>query len=79
MDQVSLKLAHSLAVLKQHQDSGAVALRSKMFERSDPERLSKHGFIKEVMRGWYIASNSNERKGDSTTWYRSFWVFVLII
>jgi len=68
---VSQKLAHSLAQLKQLQDQGVVALQSKMLERTDRERLVKHGFICEVMRGWYIPSSPDEQSiqlhiGDKT-------------
>lgn len=75
MNQVSEKLAQSLSQLKQLQDKGVVALQSKMLERSDRERLTKHGFIREVMRGWYIPSSPDEKQGDSTAWYTSFWDF----
>ena len=54
---ISQKLARSLEQLKKLQDQGIVALQSKMLERSDRERLSKHGFICEIMRGWYIPSS----------------------
>tara|TARA_R110002072_G_scaffold105615_2_gene230882 strand:+ start:3443 stop:3646 length:204 start_codon:yes stop_codon:yes gene_type:complete len=67
MNQVSQKLAYSLEQLKQWQDKGVVALQSKMLDRSDRERLSKYGFIREVMRGWYIASSPDEQPSDSTT------------
>ncbi|ARD46444.1 cell filamentation protein Fic [Colwellia sp. PAMC 21821] len=75
MNQVSEKLAHSLQQLKLLQDSGIIAVQSKMLERTDRERLTKHGFIKEVMRGWYIPSSPDEKQGDSTAWYTSFWGF----
>lgn len=75
MNQVSKKLAYSLEQLKLLQDSGIIAVQSKMLERADRERLTKHGFIKEVMRGWYIPSSPDEQQGDSTSWYTSFWDF----
>lgn len=75
MNQVSKKLAYSLEQLKLLQDSGIIAVQSKMLERTDRERLTKHGFIKEVMRGWYIPSSPDEQQGDSTAWYTSFWDF----
>ncbi|MDG1253992.1 MAG: Fic family protein [Glaciecola sp.] len=75
MNQVSEKLAHSLEQLKRLQDRGIIAVQSKMLERNDRERLTKHGFIKEVMRGWYIPSSPDEQQGDSTAWYTSFWDF----
>lgn len=75
MNQVSEKLAHSLEKLKLLQDDGVVALQSKMLERTVRERLTRHGFISEVMRGWYIPSSPDEQQGDSTAWYTSFWDF----
>ena len=72
---ISEKLAKSLLVIKQYQDQGVVAIQSKMLERADRERLIKHGFIKEVLRGWYVLSAPDERQGDSTLWYTSYWKF----
>lgn len=75
MNQVSQKLADSLEKLKAMQDNGDIALQSRMLPRADRERLLKHGFLKEVIRGWYVPSNPSEKPGDSTSWYASFWDF----
>lgn len=69
------KLAASLAVLKELQDQGQVALRAGNMSRTHRERLLKGGFIKEVMKGWYIPSRPDELAGESTSWYASFWAF----
>ncbi len=69
------KLAASLAVLKELQDAGRVALRAGDMTRTHRERLVKGGFIKEVMKGWYISSRPDESPGESTSWYASFWAF----
>jgi Fic/DOC family len=69
------KLAASLAVLKSFQDAGRVALRAADMTRTHRERLLKAGFIKEVMKGWYIPSRPDEPPGESTSWYASFWAF----
>jgi Fic/DOC family len=69
------KLAESLEVLKVLQDKGAVAIRAGDLSRTHRERLLKNGFIQEVMKGWYIPARSDERPGDSTAWYASFWDF----
>ena len=50
------KLAQSLEVLKALQDQSIVAIRTKSMTRTHRERLLKNGFIKEVMKGWYIPS-----------------------
>lgn len=69
------KLAESLAVLKKIQDQGIVAIQTKNITRTHRERLVKSGFIKEVMKGWYIPARPEEPAGESTAWYASFWSF----
>ena len=69
------KLAASLEQLKVLQDSGVVGIKADDFTRAHRERLVKHGFIREVVRGWYIAAPHDERQGDSTSWFTSFWGF----
>ena len=71
----SEKLAESLEVLKEIQDRDIVAIRSTDLSRTHRERLSKNGFLQEVMKGWYIPSDPEEQRGESTGWYASFWDF----
>ena len=70
----SEKLAESLDVLRHLQESSKVAIRSKDLSRTHRERLIKAGFLKEVMKGWYIAAKPDEQVGD-TAWYTSYWAF----
>lgn len=69
------KLAKSLDVLRQLQDQGHDAIRTSDLSRTHRERLLASGFIREVMKGWYIASRPDEPQGESTSWYASFWAF----
>jgi hypothetical protein len=69
------KLAESLEALHELQDRGVVAIRSGALSRTHRERLVSGGFLKEVMKGWYIPSRPDEAAGDSTAWYASFWNF----
>lgn len=71
----SEKLAASLEALKELQDRDIVAVRSTDLSRTHRERLSKNGFLQEVMKGWYIPSGPEEKRGESTGWYASFWDF----
>ncbi len=71
----SEKLSQSLAKLKALQDDGVVAIATSFLGRTDRERLLKNGFLSEVSKGWYISSNPELRKGDTTGWYSSYWVF----
>jgi len=69
------KLAESLAALKALQDDGRIAIRSDDLSRTHRERLLASGFIREVMKGWYVPSRPDEPEGESTSWYASFWNF----
>lgn len=69
------KLADSLEKLKELQDKGVVGIRTDDFSRVHRERLVSNGFIREVIRGWYIAVPNDEQMGDSTSWFTSFWGF----
>jgi len=69
------KLASALEVLKSLQSKGMVAIRSRDLSRTYRERLVKSGFLKKVMKGWYIPSRPDEYAGTSTAWYTSYWGF----
>lgn len=75
----SEKLAQSLEILHALQnENGAAAIRPKDITRTYRERLVKHGFLQEVMKGWYIPTKPDEKPGDSTSWYASFWRFCAV-
>lgn len=69
------KLAQSLDALKALQDAKAVAIRASSLSRVHRERLLRNGFIREVMKGWYIPVRPSGPEGESTDWYASFWPF----
>ena len=71
----SENLAASLEVLKSLQEQGIVAIRTSHLTRTHRERLLKNGFIREVVKGWYISTRPDEVPGESTAWYTSFWAF----
>ncbi len=70
------KLTQSLEALHELQRRGVVAIRSNDLSRTDRQRLLKSGFLKGVMKGWYIPSRPDEAPGDSTAWVASFWDFI---
>lgn len=69
------KLAESLELLKTLQDKGIIAIKSTRLSKVHRVRLQKNGFLKEVTKGWYISTPSDEQPGDSTSWYASYWHF----
>ena len=73
------KLAQSLEVLSKFQNAkGLAVIKANELSRVHRERLIKNGFIREVIKGWYISSRPEEQVGDSTSWYTSFWYFVSV-
>lgn len=68
-------MAKSLDMLKELQDRGIVGIKASDLSRVHKERLVDNGFIREVIKGWYISAPQDERQGDSTSWYVSFWGF----
>ncbi|MEN8216856.1 MAG: hypothetical protein ABFS56_10890 [Pseudomonadota bacterium] len=69
MAKPSEKLAESLDVLHKFQERGLVAIRSGDLTRTHRERLYQNGFLREVIKGWYIPSRPDESSGESTAWY----------
>jgi fido (protein-threonine AMPylation protein) len=75
----SEKLAESLAILQALQNAnGAAAIRAGDMSRTHRERLLANGFLQEVIKGWYIPCRPDEKKGESTGWYASFWRFAAV-
>src|SRR6201988_1932892 len=73
MAQPSEKLAGSLELLHKLQNAnGAAAIQARDMPRTHRERLKANGFLREVMKGWYVPSRPDEKEGDSTGWYGSF-------
>jgi hypothetical protein len=71
----SEKLAQSLELLHKLQTQNIIAIQGSDLTRTHRERLLKNGFIKEVIRGWFIPSMPDEMPGDSTPWFASYWHF----
>jgi len=73
------KLAKSLEVLRKFQnDSGTAVIKASDIARSHKDRLVSKGFLREVIKGWYISVRPDIVEGDSTFWYTSFWHFASV-
>lgn len=69
------KLVEALASLQTLQDAGKVAIRSSEISRTHRERLTTAGFLRKVMKGWYMSTSPAYQPGDTTSWYSVFWSF----
>lgn len=70
------RLAAGLAALKSLQDQGRQAIPGPELSRTDREALLRAGFLRKVIRGWYIPSRPDEAEGDTTAWYAGMREFV---
>ncbi len=66
------KLAASLAMLQALQADGRRVFASGEIPRVPRERLRGQGFLRLVIKGWYIRTGPAADTGDSTPWYASF-------
>ena len=70
------RLATALEALKGLQERGIQAIPGTELSRADREALLRAGFLKKVIRGWYIPTRPDEAKGDTTAWYASMREFI---
>lgn len=75
----SENLAKSLEVLRKLQNNQRFAvLKTSDISRTDRDRLVSKGFLRQVIKGWYITSKPDGIEGDTTSWYTSFWNFASV-
>ncbi len=70
-------LTAALKTLKRLQEKHNGVVEASDF-KDDGQRfvLIDTGFLRPVMKGWYICSSPSDNDGDTTAWYASFWAFV---
>ncbi len=72
----SEKLAQALSELhKLQEDRDIAVIKASDLKTSHKQLLKRNRFIKDVIKGWYISTRPEERDGDTTSWYMSFWDF----
>lgn len=70
------KLADALKALKKLQNKHSGVIESHDLKEQHRALLVEEGFLRQVMKGWYVCSNPKAGEGDSTIWYASFWPFL---
>ncbi len=53
-------------------------LHSDDISQADRKLLVANGWLKEIMRGWYLLLRPDVADGDSTAWYAHFWEFLRV-
>jgi len=70
-------LATALKTLKRLQEKHHGVVESADLKDDDRRTmLVETGFLRPVMKGWYICSSPSDNNADTTAWYASFWAFV---
>jgi len=70
------KLADALPVLNRLQAAGKVAIQSKKITRLQRESLVNNGFLRSIIKGWYMPAHPGDGFGDSTSWYAAIRDFI---
>lgn len=71
-----LELAKALKVLQRlHGKYGGIVQSAELAD-DQRQRLSDAGFLRPVIKGWYVCSNPADAPGDSTGWYGAYWTFL---
>lgn len=70
------RLADALTTLKRLQDDGKTAIKSGDLTRIQRESLVKNGFLRPIVKGWYMPCRPGEDTGDSTPWYAAMRDFI---
>lgn len=70
------QLATALRNLKKLQDRGQVVFRSGDLKRREREALVDAGFLRPVVKGWYLVSRPGDAPGDTTPWFAAMRDFV---
>lgn len=76
MAAANLKLASALKTLKRLQDKQDGVVESADLPDAQRKLLVDQGFLRPVVKGWYLCANATDAPGDTTVWYASFWAFL---
>lgn len=70
------ELAAALRVLKRLQEKHHGVIEANDLADQVRKLLRDAGFLRPVVKGWYVCGNPSDNTGDSTSWYATFWAFV---
>lgn len=73
---IQARLARGLERLKALQDAGQHVFRSRDFDRRLREALVDAGFLRMVVKGWYMPARPDEAPRDTTPWMAAMSEFI---
>lgn len=73
---IQRKLTDGLKALKELQDSGKTAIKTSDLTRQQRTILVSSGFLRPIVKGWYMPSRPGDNLGDSTPWHATMRDFI---
>lgn len=70
------RMTAALRTLQKLQDKHHGVVESKDLPDKQRDLLVSTGFLKPVLKGWFICGNPKDLPGDTTAWYASYWSFL---
>lgn len=70
------KLSAALKALQRLQDKNEGVVESADLSPAHRRLLTGAGFLRPVVKGWYLCASPSDAPGDSTVWFASFWAFL---
>ena len=71
------RFIEALTFLKDQQEKDIVGIHTDDIPNVKYRQLLvKNGFIREVSKGWYIATDPSEKEGETSAWFSSYWDFI---
>ena len=68
-----IRIADALEEARKVANDGVI--RSNALSRKKREMLERGGWLRRIVRGWYLLQQPSDPKGSTTAWYASFWTF----
>lgn len=70
------ELAAALRALKRLQEKHQGVVESSDLSEGHRVLLTDTGFLRPIMKGWYVCGNPRDGAGYTTSWYATYWAFV---
>jgi hypothetical protein len=76
MPTANARLAAALRILQRLQKRNAGVIGGSSLTDGNRQLLVETGFLRPILKGWYMCANPRDSAGDSTVWFANYWVFV---
>jgi len=70
------KLASALKTRKRLRGKQDGVVESADLADAQRKLLVDQGFLRPVVKGWYVCANPADAPGDTTVWYATLWAFL---